>query len=118
METPKTENPRVPAQNPEKENSKETKKENNELETPSLIVNSTDRFVRMGVCIVRGETAKTAQGGEGQGWDQVYCCGRVCRAGHRYDAFHGRSCQRRYRHCADFDVFDAGDDHPCSMDNL
>jgi len=75
-------------------------------------------FVRMGVCIVRGETAGIAQGGEGQGWDQVYCCGRVGRAVHRYDAFHGRSRQRRNRHCADFDVFDAGDDHPCNMDNL
>ena len=87
-------------------------------ETTSLIINSTDGFVRVGMCIVRGETAGIAQGGEGQGWNQVYCCGRVGRAGHRYDAFHGRSRQRRNGHCADFDVFDAGDHYPCDMDNL
>ena len=44
MENPESENPRLPAQNPEKENSEEIKKEDNGLERPSLIVNSTDRY--------------------------------------------------------------------------
>ena len=118
METQKIENPRDAPQNPERKDIQGIEKENNILERPSLIVNTTDGFVRMGLCIVRRKTAGIAQGDEGQGRDQVYCCRRVGRAGHRNDAFHGRSRQRRNRHRADFDVFDAGDHHPCNMDNL
>jgi len=39
METKKTENPHLPAQNLERENIQETKKENNEIETPLKMQN-------------------------------------------------------------------------------
>jgi len=45
METQKTENPRASPQNLERENIQETKKGNNEIKRPSLIVNATDRQV-------------------------------------------------------------------------
>ncbi len=47
MENQEIENPRVTPQNLVKENIQETKKENNEIKRPSLIVNATDSQVEV-----------------------------------------------------------------------